>query len=238
VSSFGPVARRTVADEIRERIAESIRSGELRPGDRLPPERQLCEQFHVARTTVREAIQGLVSLRYLERRGNRPYVVGARRSSALGLERGGSNVLELFETRRVLEVEVTALVCERATDEQRSNLVSLAARFADAAATADVAEFRRLDRAFHADLAGSCGNGLLTELHREVLGSLLESEVYTWLLYGRREPAAVLAFMAVAAHRHVALAAALLAGDRAAAVAVAAGHLADIADRLPQGGRR
>ena len=58
---FGPVERRTVADEIRERITDSIRSGELQAGQRLPAERELCQQFQVARTSVREAIQGLVS---------------------------------------------------------------------------------------------------------------------------------------------------------------------------------
>jgi len=237
-SSFGPVARRTVADEIRERIAESIRSGELRAGDRLPPERQLCEQFHVARTSVREAIQSLVSLRYLERRGNRPFVAGPRRSSALGLEASGTNVLELFETRRVLEVHVAELVCDRASDEQRANLAALASQFAAVAAGSDVAEFRRLDRAFHADLAGSCGNGILTELHREVLHSLLESDVYAWVLFGRPEPSEVAAFMLGSARWHEALAAALLARDREQAAIAAGGHLADIADRLPDGGRR
>jgi GntR family transcriptional repressor for pyruvate dehydrogenase complex len=238
VSPFGPVARRTVADEIRERIAESIRSGELRAGDRLPPERQLCEQFHVARTTVREAIQGLISLRYLERRGNRPYVVGSRRSSVLGLESSGTNVLELFETRRVLEAQVAELVCDRATAEQRAHLAALASQFAELTDASDVAEFRRLDRAFHADLAGSCGNGLLTELHREVLHSLLESEVYAWLLFGRPESTDVSSFMAASARRHAALAAALLEGDRTTVASEAAGHLTDIADRLPDGGRR
>ena len=72
---FEPVSRRTVAEEIREAIGIRIREGSLAPGSQLPSERDLCEQFGVARTSVREAMQGLVTLGVVERRGNRTYVV-------------------------------------------------------------------------------------------------------------------------------------------------------------------
>ena len=72
---FGPVARRTLAEEIREQIQQQILEGVLPAGTRLPSERQLCEEFGVARTSVREAIQGLISIGLLERRGNRVHVL-------------------------------------------------------------------------------------------------------------------------------------------------------------------
>ena len=50
--------RRTISSEIRAQLLEAIRTGELQPGSPVPAERQLCEQFGVARTSVREAIQG------------------------------------------------------------------------------------------------------------------------------------------------------------------------------------
>ena len=73
-ATFEPVSRRTISSEIRDRLLEAIRTGELIPGDPLPSERVLCQEFGVARTSVREAIQGLVTAGYLERRGNRPVV--------------------------------------------------------------------------------------------------------------------------------------------------------------------
>ena len=54
----------TVSAEIRTRLMEAIQNGELAPGSPIPAERQLCEQFGVARTSVREAIQGLMTAGY------------------------------------------------------------------------------------------------------------------------------------------------------------------------------
>src|ERR1700693_6387779 len=71
---FGPIERQTVSEGIRDALLESMRSGALPPGSRLPSERALCEEFGVARTSVREAIQGLVSVGAIVRRANRPYV--------------------------------------------------------------------------------------------------------------------------------------------------------------------
>ena len=60
--------------EIRKRLADAIHTGQLAPGTPLPAERVLCQEFGVARTSVREAIQGLVIAGYVERRGNRSVV--------------------------------------------------------------------------------------------------------------------------------------------------------------------
>ena len=162
---FGPVERRTVADEIRERITDSIRSGELQAGQRLPAERQLCEQFQVARTSVREAIQGLVSVGYLERRGNRPYV--AERLPEVDLDDDGRKrtVRELFETRRVIELQLAELACERATPAQRDRISEIADGFRS---DLPLDDFRRQDQAFHSAIAEACGNSLLTELYSKV----------------------------------------------------------------------
>ncbi len=73
-SPFTPISRETVSSQIRNQLLERIASGELGPGDRMPSERELSDKFEVARTSVREAMQGLVSMRVVERRGNRAYV--------------------------------------------------------------------------------------------------------------------------------------------------------------------
>src|SRR5205085_12191605 len=70
-----PLERRSLPDEIRDRLLGLIHSGDLTPGQQMPAERALCAELTVARTSVREAIQALVSLGYVERRGNRAYVV-------------------------------------------------------------------------------------------------------------------------------------------------------------------
>ena len=72
---FEPVSRATISSQIRDQVLASIRSGALQPGTRVPSERDLSEQFQVARTSVREAMQGLRSIGVIERRGNRSFVV-------------------------------------------------------------------------------------------------------------------------------------------------------------------
>jgi GntR family transcriptional regulator, transcriptional repressor for pyruvate dehydrogenase complex len=53
---FEPISRRTISEEIRDVLVDKIRSGEMAPGAQLPSERELCDQFGVARTSVREAV--------------------------------------------------------------------------------------------------------------------------------------------------------------------------------------
>ena len=60
--SLKPIERTTIADQISGQLLQLIREGRFTPGERMPSERQLCEDFGVARTTLREAIQQLVSL--------------------------------------------------------------------------------------------------------------------------------------------------------------------------------
>ena len=72
---FQRVEYTTVAEQVRDQLMDSIRAGHFPPGSRMPAERQLCEEFGVARTSVREAIQQLVSLGVVERRNSRLHVV-------------------------------------------------------------------------------------------------------------------------------------------------------------------
>ena len=113
---FEPVARRTVAEEVRQAIAARITSRELEPGSQLPSERLLCEQFGVARTSVREAIQGLVMLGLIERRANRAYVVEHLPTVQLdGNDGRKRRVRELFEVRQVVEIPIARLATCRAS---------------------------------------------------------------------------------------------------------------------------
>ena len=110
--TFDPINRQTVSAEIRQRLVEAIRSGQLAPGSPLPAERVLCQEFGVARTSVREAIQGLVIGGYVERRGNRSVV--AERLPEISFAGGQADdrkalVTQLFEVRQVIEPAIAEL---------------------------------------------------------------------------------------------------------------------------------
>lgn len=226
---FAPVERRTVADEIRERLGTSITSGDLRPGARLPSERTLCDEFGVARTSVREAIQGLVSLGVIERRGNRAYVVEHLPEVRVGEDERRHRVQQLFETRRVIEAAVAELAACRADDEQRAELSRQAARFHP---RLPVAEFRPLDRTFHATIAAACGNELLAELHGKVLDALFESETFDSLLAATQSEADVRRIVDASTKAHAAIVDAVTRGDGPGAAEASRAHLDEVETRL------
>ena len=209
--------------QIREQQIRRITTGELPPGERMPPERDLAHQFEVARTSVRAAIQGLQSLGVVERRGTRTQEAEHLPTVVVEPSDGRMDfVTELFETRRVLEVPIFTLAAQRADADARARVAELAGRFHDAL---DIAEFRRLDREFHTTLASSCGNPLLIELYGKVLDQLFRSSEFDALLGAEKNRAEVARIVADSCAAHAAIAAAFVAGDVAAVEEHAAAHV-------------
>lgn len=229
---FAPVKRRTISSEIRAQLLEAIRSGELRPGSPVPAERQLCEQFGVARTSVREAIQGLTASGYLERRGNRPVVAERLPEIRLTghsatLDERKALVRQLFEVRRTIEPTMSEFAARRANAAERADIAELAARSTD-----QLDEFRATDRAFHTAIARACGNPLLQEVYAKTLGALFGSEELASLLYAEtnRKEVGEIITSSTAAHR--AIAEAIVAGRRKPTVAAVEAHLDDVERRM------
>jgi GntR family transcriptional repressor for pyruvate dehydrogenase complex len=200
---FEPISRETVSAQIRSQLLERITTGELAPGAVMPSERDLSEGFKVARTSVREAMQGLVSMGAVERRGNRSYVA-ERLPDVVVVDGGDRNsfVAELFETRRVLEVPMFALACERADEGARHAVLELGRRFDE---SLDIGTFRRLDRQFHTTIASHCGNPLLIELYGKVLDQLFRSSEFDAMLAAESNRSEVEQIIAAASHAHRAI---------------------------------
>src|ERR1700722_13000460 len=133
---FRPVSTGRISEIIVDQIRALMRQGQLKPGDRLPPERDLCERFGVSRVTVREA------LRLLESSGLVEIRVGARGGAfvtAPSSDRVGEGLADLLtlsvisatdvtEVRMILEVGIVPLVCERATEEDLAELDAICER--------------------------------------------------------------------------------------------------------------
>jgi GntR family transcriptional regulator, transcriptional repressor for pyruvate dehydrogenase complex len=220
---FAPLTRETLSSQIRDRLLQRIATGELEPGARVPSERALSEQFQVARTSVREAMQGLLSLGVIERRGNRSYV--AERLPDVSIDRLDDRkefVRQLFETRRALELPIMQLAAERATPAQRAEIVELAGRFR---VGMPLAEFRELDRAFHSAIARACGNPLLVEVYGKVLARLFRSSAIDSLLSDDANRTEVDRIVAQSTEHHGSIAAALADADGSAVVRAGTQHL-------------
>lgn len=220
---FASVTRETLSAQIRNRILERISSGALGPGSQVPSERTLSEQFGVARTSVREAMQGLLSLGVVVRRGNRTYV--AEQLPDMSFDRVDDRkqfVEQLFETRRLLEVPMIELATVRATESECREISDLADRFT---ADMNIAAFRDLDREFHTALSIACGNPLLVEIYGKVMDRLFESAALQALLADETHRDELRRIVGDAAGQHARLAAAVAAGNTEVAVAQAVAHL-------------
>jgi DNA-binding transcriptional regulator YhcF (GntR family) len=68
VAALGPIHKQDLRQRVIARIVELIRTGNLRPGDRLPPERELVEIFAISRPSLREAMRALSTLGIVESR--------------------------------------------------------------------------------------------------------------------------------------------------------------------------
>ena len=224
--SFDPINRETLSAQIRDQLLERITSGTMEPGARVPSERALSEQFRVARTSVREALQGLISLGLIERRGNRSFVVERLPDVSFDpVDDRKEFVRQLFETRRLLELPIIELAAQRANDAERADIRALANRFDP---DMSLAEFRRLDHEFHALIARACANPLLVEVYNKVLARLFRSEGIESLLSDDANRAEVRRIVSDAAAQHGALAIAVASGNVEAARAEGTAHLAAV----------
>lgn len=229
-SRFAPIARTTVASAVRDAIEEGIRSGAMPPGSPLPSERELSEQFDVARTSVREAVQGLLTLGLIEKRGNRSYVVEHLPTFRLdGDDRRKLRVRELFEVREILEPPIVRLAVQKAGEDERQRIAEIARQFEPGM---PLDEFRRLDRQFHWALATACGNETLAELSGKVLDSLFASDEFHELLGSRDNDEAVADVIDTSVRAHHRIADAITATDTARAVEEITAHLHDVEDQM------
>jgi GntR family transcriptional regulator, transcriptional repressor for pyruvate dehydrogenase complex len=173
---FTPVERsERLADRVAGALTESIMSGRLVPGDKLPPERELCEQFAVSRPVVREAVRSLIAKGLIvdsPRRGHTVSALGrdtVTESLTLFLRGRRLDYGKLMEVRSVIEVENAGRAAERASAEEIEALRLAAAALTPGLAPEDAAI---ADVGFHRAIATATGNEffeVMLDSIREVL---------------------------------------------------------------------
>src|SRR4051794_20250670 len=161
---FAPVSIARASSSIADQIRQAILTGKLDQGDRLPPERELAEQFGVSRVTVRDALRALEAMGLIEVR------VGARGGAFVTVPTGSivgqtmSDMMmmsaitpeDIVEARLVVELGTVTLACARATQEDLDALNDLAKR--SQAALAAKTYTRELSWDFHALVAKAAHN--------------------------------------------------------------------------------
>ncbi len=170
---FEAIRKSSAPDMVAEQIIEKITDGELAPGTRLPAQRDLAQMLGVGRSSVREAINALVVMGYLEPlQGKGTYIKDVLPTSDPGIEKlaaafSAGSIFDLMEARELLECRSAALAAERADDAQIRNLKAAMKKVRET--EADYAIFLDADIRFHAAVADAAGNVVLCELSKLVL---------------------------------------------------------------------
>ncbi|WP_150309060.1 FadR/GntR family transcriptional regulator [Planctomonas psychrotolerans] len=158
----------SAVEEAFHGLRRMISSGRLGPGQRFPPEADLCAELGVSRSSLREAVRMLSALGAAEsRHGSGVYVSALRPEDIIGslaltvdlLPLSG--LLDMYELRRVLESHAAAQAAARSTDDINDRLDALLDALE---ACDDIEESAQLDSEFHETIATASGNPTMVAL--------------------------------------------------------------------------
>ncbi|MCL4459445.1 MAG: FadR family transcriptional regulator [Chloroflexi bacterium] len=224
-----PIKKTKISEDIALQIRDLIASGQLQPGDRLPPERELAEYFGVSRASVREAMRTLELLGLVEsKHGDGTFI---REGSIEGLAQSLSSILltrqgvvvEIMDARKMLEPPLAMRAAERASADDLAELEQLLSTQEEKVARGEspVEE----DSRFHYALARATGNRVILKLVDAMMELLHESRQHYWQTPERAQ-------RSLAGHRRILKA--LLAKDPKAAYRSMLDHLEEVETSIRQ----
>ncbi len=219
-----------LSNQVAEQLEAEIRRGALVPGDKLPTEARLAEQFHVSRTVVREAVSRLKSIGLVDsRQGSGVFVSTQAPFAPLHFEAhhaaSKEAVVQMVEVRRALEAEVAALAAQRRTPADLQQ-IDQAMQALDAAVLAG-ADGAVQDMQLHRAIADAARNPFLIQT-LEYLGQFLLGATQVT----RANEARRMDFAAQVKSEHEAIVKAVQAGDPQGARAAAAAHMGNAITRI------
>jgi len=178
-----------IVDEFKSALAE----GKLRPGERLPPEREMCLQLGVSRTSLREAMKilagkGIVSIRH----GQGVFVADVNPNQLVEdlarlLLQNQAPIPDLFEIRRLLETAAAGWAAERASPDQLAALTQVVseARAGSESGNFTPTNYERYDHRFHSLLAEATGNAVLVRVMDNLMDLLRQGRQASLTIEGR-----------------------------------------------------
>jgi GntR family transcriptional repressor for pyruvate dehydrogenase complex len=170
---FIPIKSTKVYEQVIDQIKNMIDKGTLKKGDKLPSERNLVQQLQVSRASIREALRALEVIGLIEcRQGEGSYIKASFQDNlfeplSIMFMLEGSNQEEIWELRKIMEVEAAGLASKKITSVQLNELREITERFMksegeEEAITADI------DKEFHYKIAECSGNILIFNILKTV----------------------------------------------------------------------
>ena len=228
--NFEAIRKSSAPEMVAEQILNQIKSGDLAPGDRLPPQRELASLLGVGRSSVREAVNALAVMGYLDvAQGRGTYIKEELPDADVSLTQlnaalKAGSLLDLMDVRELLECRSARLAAERAEGKKIKEIKTAITGMKQCGR--DYESFLEADMRFHLALADAAENPILYELTRLILEKVVTHHLRlrtTQLSSGYREISMQTAEKVLA---HVA------AGDGDAAAQWTGRHLNAIRDEL------
>jgi GntR family transcriptional repressor for pyruvate dehydrogenase complex len=189
---FKEIAPVRLYESVIEQIMDLIKNNELKPGDKLPPERELAEKLSISRNSLREAFRVLESRGLIKSKpGGGRFIREIRKNGhnnteniILSLEK--SSILELLEAREIFEVKIAEIAAQRATLEEIEIIEKALNKINQ---KEELKEDKKMesDTEFHLAIAGASHNFVFVNIMKLHLDLLKETREKTWQIPGRRE---------------------------------------------------
>jgi GntR family transcriptional repressor for pyruvate dehydrogenase complex len=225
--TFEPFEKDVLPKKISARLLSLITEKHLRPGDKLPPERELAGMMQVSRPSLREALQALALMNIIEiRQGDGTYVTSLKPELLVEplnfiFTLDASTLFGLFEARKIVEVGLVALAAQRITAEEIVALEICLAKSVQAADDPDA--FLQADLELHKKIGAAARNPLLQRFMDSISQLGLASRARTNYIPGLTQQSA---------EDHRAIVAALKTRDPEAAQQAMLQHLNNVEQKL------
>jgi GntR family transcriptional repressor for pyruvate dehydrogenase complex len=221
-SDFEVVRKNKVYEEVAKQIERLILK-KLKPGDKLPSERELAELLQVSRSSIRDAIRGLELVGLVEPRQGAGTIVRERTAESLvnpftnALERRQELVTELLDFRKMLEPPLAARAATHASAEDISEMEEILQRQEEKQDQGNVAIAE--DAEFHYSIALASGNSVVLKVIDTLMDLLRDTREQSLQVLGRSQKS-------LAGHRRIL--AAIKRHDAEAAKAAMRRHIEDV----------
>lgn len=170
---IGAVKRKSVVDQVVDILKEFIMSGEVKAGDKLPTEMELCEKLSVGRGTVREAIRILQAIGFVEIQSGRGAFVARTTEPApedlmMWFRENEVELIDVLEVRTAIEPLAVQLAIRHSSAAELEELREIHAHTLEAVNQNDVHSIATCDELFHTFIVKCSRNKLLISINKQI----------------------------------------------------------------------
>jgi len=172
-AEFGIFDRQILSEKIAARLLEMIQEKKLRPGDRLPPERELSLSMKVSRPSLREALRALSIMGIIRhQQGSGTYITSLEPSRLIEhldilLSLDDSTFIDFYEARLIVEVSLAGMAAQKITAEEINYLKSCLIR-SETSINDDIETFLECDLEIHQRIAEAARNKILAIFFKSI----------------------------------------------------------------------